>query len=101
MNLDKGMIYLFHHYAEVPAYGTCLRHWSLMRYLMDNGYRVKVFASSFVHSINKNVINDNYSDIYKEEEVDSVPFVYIRTRSYVSTKDRVLNMVDYYVNLKK
>lgn len=101
MNSDKGMIYLFHHYAEVPAYGTCLRHWSLMRYLMDNGYRVKVFASSFVHSINKNMVNDNYSDIYKEEEVDSVPFVYIRTRSYVSTKDRVLNMVDYYVNLKK
>lgn len=101
MENSKGIIYLFHHYAEVPAYGTCLRHWSLMRYLMSEGYCVKVFASSFVHSINKNMIDQEINDRYVEKNVDGIPFVYIKTRSYKNAKERVFNMIDYYINLKK
>ncbi len=100
-NQDKKTIYLFHHYAEVPAYGTSLRHWSLMRYLMSKGYEVKVFASSFVHSVKKNMILDSDSTEYIERVVDGVPFVYIKTRSYDSKYNRILNMIEYYVRLKK
>ena len=98
---EKKRIYLFHHYAEVPSYGTSLRHWSLMHYLMDMGFEVKVFASSFVHSIHKNMMAEDNENEFEECIKDGVPFVYIKTRSYSNKICRIMNMIDYYRNLRK
>ena len=100
INNDKNKkIWIVSHYAGGPSYCPRLPDYYLAEYLQRNGYDVLIFAASAVHNTDINFIKD--ASIFKEEIVDGVPFVFIKTRSYESKIDRVFNMYDFYHNMMR
>src|SRR5699024_10862457 len=64
------------------------------------GYEVTIFFSSHVHNSSINLIEDNR--LYKDDYIDGIRYIAIRTRSYTdSGKQRVFNMVDCYRRLTR
>ena len=93
-------IWIFNHYAGPPSITTGLRHFNFAKYLIRNGYKVIIFASSVQHNFGINMIKDKESYMRYEEE--GIPFVFINTRQYNDNgKKRVENMMDYYRGLFK
>lgn len=97
MKQKKPMVWIISHYAGGPSFCPRIPDYLLAEYLMRNGYDVLVFASSAVHNTDLNFIKDK--ELSVREMVDGVPFVFVRTRSYNRSLDRVFNMTDFYVNL--
>lgn len=93
-------VWILSHYAAGPSYGSALRDWSLARYLMKQGYEVRVFASSFVHNTDINFIEGK--KLYCKKIIDGVPFVYVRTNNYIdSGRKRIQNFLEYFFNVLK
>ena len=90
-------IWIFNHYAITPNLPGGTRHFDLAKELTQRGYKVSIFASSFNHSLRKEMKNYNETD-YIIEDYDGVRFVWIKTSPY-SRNDwrRVLNMLSYSV----
>ena len=64
------------------------------------GYNVKVFAASYLHFSDINLINNN--ELYIINNESEIPFIFINTSSSSGNGiGRVLNMVSYYKNLFK
>lgn len=61
---------------------------------MRMGHTVTIFAASMVHNSEINLITDQ--SLYREETVDGIPYVYIKTRFYNSNgTDRIRNMFQF------
>lgn len=99
MNDKKPVVWIFSYFAGGPSYCPRVPDYSLGEYLQRNGYDVKIFAGSSLHNTDKNFITDKTRS--KEDLVDGVPFVFIKTRSYKSKKGETLSFADYYFNLLK
>lgn len=92
-------IWIISHFAGGPSYCPRVPDYSLALYLQNHGYDVKIFASSALHNSTENFIKD--SSKYKEQIVDDVPFVFIKTRNYTGMKGESLSFIDFYRNLLK
>ena len=97
--MKKPMVWIISHFAGGPSYCFRLPDYNLAKYLKNNGYDVLIFASSALHNSDINFITDKTP--FKCQEVDGIPFVYIRTRSYDNMKGESLCFIDYYRNLMK
>lgn len=87
-------IWILNHYA-MESGG---RHYKFAENLIRRGYRVIIFAASTIHNTDKNRINDSRKHIYKE--VNGVPFIFIKSYSYMGNgKKRIKNMIDYAIGL--
>lgn len=96
----KKNVWIFNHYAAPPSATQGLRHFNFAKYLIEDGYDVKVFASSCVHNSEKNFIISD--EIFIEYSEQNVPFIFLKTRNYKGNgKARILNMLDYYKNIFK
>ncbi len=76
------------------------RHHAFAKYLIRLGHDVKIFCANTVH--NSNTIINVENNLYVEKiGADNVPYVFVKTRPYAGNgKDRILNMIDYYINIK-
>ncbi|HPU44345.1 MAG TPA: glycosyltransferase WbuB, partial [Dictyoglomaceae bacterium] len=74
-------IWIFNHYAITPNLPGGTRHFDLAKELTQRGYKVSIFASSFNHSLRKEMKNYNETD-YIIEDYDGVRFVWIKTSPY-------------------
>lgn len=83
-------IWIFNHYAGPPSITTGLRHFNFAKYLIRNGYKVIIFASSVQHNFGINMIKDKESYMRYEEE--GIPFVFINTRQYNDNGKNVLKI---------
>ena len=92
-------IWLINHFAVPIKYYPLARTTYFAKYLMREGHEVKVFCASSVHNSDMNLINDG--SLYKEEVVDGINYVYVRSRSYQSKIERIFNMFDFAWNLPK
>lgn len=92
-------IWIISHFAGGPSYCPRVPDYSLALYLQNHNYDVKIFASSALHNSTENFIND--SSKYKEQIIDNVPFVFIKTRNYIGMKGEALSFIDFYKNLLK
>jgi glycosyltransferase involved in cell wall biosynthesis len=63
-----------------PELESRLRTIKFAQYLAEKGYNVTVFGSSFIHNMDKNLINDNKPFIRRN--YGSLNFVHIRTNHY-------------------
>jgi len=63
-----------------PKYESRLRTIKFAHYLTEMGYDVTIFSSSFMHNMNKNLIEDKSN--YIEKEYDKIKFVLINTIGY-------------------
>jgi glycosyltransferase involved in cell wall biosynthesis len=74
------IIWLVNYYAMPPKYESRLRTIKFAHYLTEFGYEVKIFSSSFLHNMNKNLISDKSS--YIETKYDDINFVHLKTIGY-------------------
>lgn len=87
-------IWIFNHYAIPPELGPLTRHYKFGSKLVERGYNIRIFGSSTLHYLKKNMITDHRKFI--EKEYDNVPFVFIKTMDYQGNgKKRILNMIQF------
>lgn len=96
----KKNIWIFHHYATPTGMSGLTRPYNFALKMQENGYRVKIFSSAFLHYSGENIIQDN--TLYIEKEFNGVPFVFVKTTPYDSNGvKRILNLFSFYFNVKK
>ncbi len=96
---DKN-IWVFHHYATPPTMNGFTRPYNFGVNLNKVGYKMKVFAASYLHFSDINLIDNN--DLYITNNETEIPFVFVKTPSSSGNGvGRVLNMITYYKNLFK
>lgn len=95
-------IWIINHYAGGMLFDCGGRHYNFAKYLKRAGYNPVVFACNAIHGKAETFFPD--TSLWQEhmaEEIN-VPFVYVRGRTYSGNgKQRVLNMTDFYRNVKK
>jgi len=96
---DKN-IWVFHHYATPPTMNGFTRPYNFGVNLSKVGYKMKVFAASYLHFSDINLINNN--ELYITNNETEIPFVFVKTPSSSGNGvGRILNMISYYKNLFK
>ena len=95
----KPVIWIISYFANGPTYFPRVPDYNIAEYLQRNGYNMLVFAGSSVHNTNKNFIENDAK--YREQIVDGVPFVFIKSRTYRGMKGETLSFIDFYRNLMK
>lgn len=88
-------IWIFNHYAKTPNYAGGSRHFDLAKELIKKGHEVTIFASSFNHLLKKETIEYERNNYYKEEIIENVRFVWLKTIQYNNSFKRILNMISY------
>ncbi len=88
-------IWFIHHYALSPSSAGGTRHFSTARWLVRQGHRVRIFASSYHYQAHRET-RDFGSEHFQSEMVEGVEFVWVRTRPYHGNSlGRVLNMLSF------
>lgn len=93
-------LWIFHHYATTPDRNGYIRPFRFAKHLEKEGIRSVIFASSYHHWSDENVINDKA--LFQSEYADCVPFVFVRTPSSAAgTRARIKNMAAFSAKLSK
>ena len=87
-------IWLFHHYADPPD-GHWTNHYDLFRVMVQKGYKVTIFTSSFSHYSRKDV-RLKLNEKFKEQYIGGIRFIFIKTTPYYDNgKNRYLSFLTY------
>ncbi len=98
----KKNIWIINHYAGNMLFDKGGRHYWFAKYLKRNGYNPVVFVANTKHGIKEKFINTNKLWIEKKAEDIDVPFIYVKSSLYQDNgKERILNMVRFFLNVKK
>lgn len=74
------------------------RHYFFSKNLLENGYNPIIFCASTNHFSNENI--DIIKARYKVDSVDDIPFVFVKTPSYIGNKkERIFNILSFFRNL--
>lgn len=98
----KKTIWIWNHYAGSMYEERGGRHYAFAKYLKQAGYEPVVFCCNARHGKAETYFPD--TDLWQEYEAEEigVPFVFVQGRTYGGNgAQRVLNMVDFYRNVKK
>lgn len=101
-NAVKTSIWILNHYASGMYFDRGGRHYNFAKYLRRAGYAPVIFGANSKHGKAERFLEtDALWEEHVAEEIDT-PFVFVRARTYDgSGKQRVLNMIDFYRNVKK
>jgi len=89
------ILWIFNHYAVAPDMSGGTRHYDLASELVQRGYKVAIFASSFHHG-SRREMKLTSGERWKVEDINGVKFVWIKTFPYqYNNWRRMLNMVSY------
>ena len=98
----KTNIWILNHYASGMYFDHGGRHYNFAKYLRRAGYAPVIFSANSKHGKAERFFETDA--LWEEriaEEIDT-PFVFVRARTYTGNgKQRVLNMIDFYRNVKK
>ena len=98
----KTNIWIMNHYASGMYFDHGGRHYNFAKYLRRAGYAPVIFSANSKHGKAERFLETDA--LWEEriaEEIDT-PFVFVRARTYTGNgKQRVLNMIDFYRNVKK
>lgn len=93
-------IWILNHYATDMYFDESGRHHAFAKYLIRMGHDVKIFCANTVHNSDV-IVSLEGNKCIEKMGVDNVPYVFVKARSYQGNgKDRVLNMMDYFKNIK-
>jgi len=102
MIIVKEKIWILNHYAGDMFFNKGGRHYSIAKYLKRMEYEPTVFACNAKHN-SQSELFFNKDILWSEhcaEEID-VSFVFVKGRAYTGNgKQRILNMIDFYRNVK-
>ena len=99
----KKTVWIMNHYANHMLFDHGGRHYNFAKYLQRAGYAPVVFCSNAKHNSRAECFFDSDALWHEQlaEEIQT-PFVFVKSRTYTGNgKQRVLNMVDFYHNVKK
>jgi len=92
-DLEKN-IWFFHHYATLPTMNGHIRPFNFGKLLKEYGMNATIFAASYLHFSDANLINDNKKYLLNDES--GIPFVFVNTPSSASGSfARVKNMAAF------
>ena len=91
-------LWIFHHYATLPNLNGHIRPFRFAKHLHYYNIETTIFAASFQHFSGNNLITNGES--YIREEVDKIPFVFIKTPNGSNGLARIRNMLAFYQGLK-
>lgn len=98
----KKTVWIMNHYAGNMFFDQGGRHYNFSKYLKQAGYEPVIFCCNASH--NKPELYFPGIELWEEhiaEEI-GVPFIFAQGRTYTGNgKQRVLNMIDFYRNVKK
>ena len=98
----KKNIWIMNHYAGETFFDQGGRHYWLAKYLCLTGYSPVIFCANSQHGAPERYWNTDSLWTEKVEPSISVPYVFVRARTYMGNgKQRILNMIDFYRNIKK
>ena len=101
-NAVKTNIWILNHYASGMYFDQGGRHYNFAKYLRRAGYAPVIFGANSKHGKAERFLETDA--LWEEriaEEIDT-PFVFVRARTYTGNgKQRVLNMIDFYRNVKQ
>lgn len=95
-------VWIWNHYASDTYFDKGGRHYNFAKYLKQSGYEPVVFCCNAKHGKAETYFPD--SSLWQEHTAEEirVPFVFVKSRTYEGNgKQRVLNMIDFYRNVKK
>ena len=98
----KKTIWIMNHYAGGMRFDKGGRHYNFAKYLRRAGYEPVIFCANSVHGKQEAFFEDG--DLWQEHMAEEIntPFVFVKARTYQGNgKQRVLNMIDFYRNVKK
>jgi glycosyltransferase involved in cell wall biosynthesis len=88
-------IWMLNQYAVPSSVAGGTRHFDLSKELVRKGYRTTIFASGWDYAAGEDTQLDQ-SEVYKEENIQGVKFVWLRTLPYGENNwRRVLNMLSF------
>jgi len=94
----KKNIWIFNHYATDTFKDRGGRHFWFAENLIKLGHQATIFCASTLHNTDENM--DTGSKKYKTNQVNDIPYVFIKTPRYVGNgKQRIKNMIVFYRNL--
>lgn len=95
-------VWIMNHYASHMLFDKGGRHYWFAKYLDRAGYQSVVFCANIMNSNTKERCIET-EDLWAVKEAEEIhtPFVYVKARKYKGNgKQRVLNMIDFYRNVK-
>ena len=96
----KKHIWIMNHYATNTYFDQGGRHYNFAKFLAEAGYEPVIFCASTVHNTSRQV--DTGGALWAEKTDSVCPYVFIKARPYSGNgKQRVMNMIDFYRNVKK
>ena len=98
----KKHVWIMNHYAGSMYFDLGGRHYSFAKYLKQAGYEPVVFCANSKHDLAETWFPNEA--LWHEHAADEigVTFVFVKARTYTGNgKQRILNMVDFYRNVKK
>ncbi len=97
-------VWIMNHYANHMLFDKGGRHYNFAKYLTRAGCHCVVFCANSDAGHGDSFVKMEDGGLWQElvaEDIDT-PFVYVKTREYHGNgKERVLNMTDFYRNVKK
>lgn len=96
-------IWIINHYASHMLFDKGGRHYYLAKHLDAAGYNPVIICANTQNFQTDRVYFDN-DNLWTEKVAEEIhtPFVYVKARRYKGNgKQRVLNMLDFYRNVKK
>ena len=98
----KKHLWIINHYAGSMYFDKGGRHYNFAKYLKQAGYEPVVFCANSKHGPTETWFPDDALWHEHTAEEIGVPFVFVKARTYTGNgKQRVLNMLDFYRNVKK
>lgn len=99
----RKKVWLINHYASHMLFDKGGRHYNFSKYLQREGYEPVIFCGNMKNSNSEEQYFEN-SDLIniKVAEEIKTPFVFVKVRPYTGNgKGRILNMIDFFRNVKK
>lgn len=96
-------VWILNHYAGKMFFNKGGRHYNFAKFLREHDYRTVVFCCNARHGGVKECFFDT-QELWTEQMAEDIetPFVYVKGRMYANNgKERILNMFDFYRNVKK
>jgi glycosyltransferase involved in cell wall biosynthesis len=96
--MTKKNIWIINQYAGSKYHGMNYRSYYIGKQLVKSGNKVRIFAGSFSHLLR---ILPEMSSRSKEESIDGIDYVWIRTLRYTGSKSfgRIVGMFQFIFNL--
>ncbi|MCE1157227.1 MAG: glycosyltransferase family 4 protein [Spirochaetia bacterium] len=92
-------VWFIHHYASLPTHSGFLRPYYFAKYLKEYGIQCTIFASSFLHFSNRNLIKQEDKNCY-DELYEGIKFKYVKSSNYRGNSiSRLINIFTFTLNV--